>query len=107
MGESYEFSCPECGYQSNMVHLGQGMMMDPELILGTCDSCCELTQISVAKSRCNCDLCQASSSVQKTPSQSHRKRTGFFGSKVIIKYECPKCRAFSVQIPEIPSESWD
>lgn len=107
MGESYEFSCSECGYQSNMIHLGQGMMMDPELILGSCDSCCELTQISAACSRSNCNLCHANSSVHKTPSQTHRKRSGFFSSKEILKYECPKCRSFSIQIPAIPSESWD
>lgn len=107
MGESYKLSCPQCGYASKMVHLGQGMAMDTELILGTCNSCKELTHLPIDKNNGDCSFCRSESKVTPTNHKEAKKRVGFLSYKKTKFYECPSCSHFSLDIPEIPEESWD
>ena len=50
MGIAYKLSCHRCGYESDLLYLGQGMAMLPEQIVGTCTCCDNLTTISINES---------------------------------------------------------
>ena len=59
MGIAYKLSCHRCGYESDLLYLGQGMAMLPEQIVGTCTCCDNLTTISINESYGVCSLCGA------------------------------------------------
>lgn len=107
MGDAYFLACSKCGYGSDLVHLGQGMKMEPELVIGTCDACHELTQIPIDASSLDCGKCRSRRSVRRSLSETPKNRFGFLKTKESTKYQCPRCTAFSIEIPSIPEESWD
>ena len=107
MGEVYKFSCIKCNYCSDEVYLGQGMSMGPELILGVCAVCKDLSSISINGRIDDCCLCQSKRSVTPVNHKEMKKRVGLFKFERNNIYECPKCKEFSLPIPEIPEALWD
>lgn len=73
MGIAYKLSCHRCGYESDLLYLGQGMAMLPEQIVGTCTCCDNLTTISINESYGVCSLCGAKDRVIFT-SYQHEAR---------------------------------
>lgn len=107
MGDAYFLACSRCSYGSDLVCLGQGMKMEPELVIGVCDACHELTQIPIGTSSLDCGKCRSSGSVRKSLSEMPKSSFGLFKTEESARYQCPKCGAFSIEIPSAPEESWD
>ena len=103
MGAAYEMNCEKCGYQSPMVYLGRTRDSLQEQIVGTCGSCKELTGILNNRARDDCALCDATSQVTATAKLNAPKLFGIFGREAAPKYQCPKCGAFSVEVPDTPA----
>lgn len=103
MGAAYELTCEKCGYQSEMVYLGGARDSSRDRVLGSCRSCNELTSMFSDEQRDDCVLCDAVSRVVATPTLSESKFFAAFRREKAAKFECPKCRAFSIEMPDTPS----
>ncbi len=107
MGIAYKLSCHRCGYESDLLYLGQGMAMLPEQIVGTCTCCDNLTTISINESYGVCSLCGAKDRVIFTSYQHEAKPRNPCYLERSFKYQCPRCHAFSMEPPDLPEMLWD
>ena len=106
MGMGYELTCSGCGYQSEMLLLGQGMDGHPERIVGSCCSCNKLTTISVNEDSADCGHCNQQGTVVFTSFSVRPRPTNTNFQYRLIHYECPRCRAFSIPKGEF-AVLWD
>ncbi|SJE67062.1 IS600 ORF2 [Shigella sonnei] len=97
MGIAYKLSCHRCGYESDLLYLGQGMAMLPEQIVGTCTCCDNLTTISINESYGVCSLCGAKDRVIFTSYQHEARPRNPCYLERSFKYQCPRCHAFSME----------
>ncbi|EFX5460084.1 hypothetical protein EOK05_22735, partial [Shigella sonnei] len=102
MGIAYKLSCHRCGYESDLLYLGQGMAMLPEQIVGTCTCCDNLTTISINESYGVCSLCGAKDRVIFTSYQHEARPRNPCYLERSFKYQCPRCHAFSMEPPDLP-----
>ncbi|EGA7230752.1 hypothetical protein EUB51_22885, partial [Shigella flexneri] len=100
MGIAYKLSCHRCGYESDLLYLGQGMAMLPEQIVGTCTCCDNLTTISINESYGVCSLCGAKDRVIFTSYQHEARPRNPCYLERSFKYQCPRCHAFSMEPPD-------
>lgn len=107
MGAAYTLRCSRCDYESGLLYLGVGMMMNSENIVGTCTSCDQLTTISVDEGLGNCELCLAKERVVFTSYQNQARPSNPSYTYRVIKYQCPSCHAFSLELPDTPDILWD
>lgn len=103
MGAAYELLCESCGYQSQMTYLGRSRNALQEHVLGTCHSCNGLTSMVSEQHGDDCVLCEAVDRVTATPTRRAPKIFGVFRRDSDPRYQCPKCKSFSVELPDTPS----
>mgnify|MGYP000901138138 CR=1 FL=1 len=92
MGYACKVHCSECGYESNDLYLGRGVLSESEFIIGTCSKCNQITEALEGTTNSNCKLCKSKRSVTFTSFLTESNKDSDESSNVCISYQCPDCK---------------
>ena len=113
MGSSTQARCRSCGYDSDMLIVGSGMMEGNLYWPVICEKCEEVTTANFERPRLQCRKCRTTRVIRISASKVWKGDGNIvqeWGDYFVTDghYQCPKCKKFELEFGESDIQvQWD